>query len=246
MGGGLGRQQGEAVLDVPLTASGQLLSLQGVGKTYRSGSEDVEALSGITLDVSPGQMLAVTGSSGSGKSTLLACAGGMDSPTSGTVRIEGRPLAGMSSPDFARLRRRVVGYVFQSLNLLPSLTAVENVALPLDLDRRPAGEAAEEASRALERVGLHGFEERFPGQLSGGQQQRVAIARAVVGGRRLILADEPTGALDTKTGDSVIELLRELTADGAACVLVTHNERHAAKAGRVVNLQDGRMTEPWR
>jgi putative ABC transport system ATP-binding protein len=179
------------------------------------------------------------GPSGSGKSTLLHIAGGLDTPTSGQVLVEGRDLAALSASASAAVRRRSVGYVFQDLNLLPSLSALENVALPRELDGVRSREARREARAALEEVGLAELADRFPDEMSGGQQQRVAIARALVGPRRLLLADEPTGALDSTTGEDVLRVLRGRCEAGAAGVLVTHEARHAAWADRVVFLRDG-------
>jgi len=179
------------------------------------------------------------GPSGSGKSTLLHIAGGLDSPTAGQVLVEGRDLAALSAAQVAAVRRRSVGYVFQDLNLLPSLSALENVALPLELDGVRGGMARTAARAALDEVGVGALAGRFPDELSGGQQQRVAIARALVGPRRLLLADEPTGALDSTTGEEVLRVLRARCEAGAAGVLVTHEARHAAWADRVVFLRDG-------
>jgi putative ABC transport system ATP-binding protein len=179
------------------------------------------------------------GPSGSGKSTLLTCAGGLDSPTGGTVAVEGTALDTLSRPDLAALRRRAVGYVFQDFNLIPALTAAENVALPRELDGESSRAARRLARAALDEVGIADLADRFPDDMSGGQQQRVAIARAIVGDRRLVLADEPTGALDTETGEQVLRLLRARCDAGAAGVLVTHEARHAAWADRVVFLRDG-------
>jgi len=181
----------------------------------------------------------VMGPSGSGKSTLLNLAGGLDSPTSGEVLVEGELLGSLGRRELARLRRRSVGYVFQDLNLLASLTAAENVALPLELDGMGVRAARRLAAAALGEVGLADLGQRFPDEMSGGQQQRVAIARALVGDRRLVLADEPTGALDSQTGEAVLRLLRSRIDAGAAGVLVTHEARHAAWADRVVFLRDG-------
>jgi putative ABC transport system ATP-binding protein len=183
------------------------------------------------------------GPSGSGKSTLLNLAGGLDEPTSGSVVIDGTALDGLSSRALAALRRRSIGYVFQDLNLLPALTAVENVALPRELDGVALRIARADAMAALDRVGLSDLADRFPDDMSGGQQQRVAIARALVGSRRLLLADEPTGALDTHTGEAVLRLVREYCAAGTAAVLVTHEARHAAWADRIVFLRDGRLVD---
>ncbi|MFF4196309.1 ABC transporter ATP-binding protein [Nonomuraea sp. NPDC001831] len=201
----------------------------------------VHALRGVSLEVAQGELVAVMGPSGSGKSTLLNLAGGLDRPTSGTVRIEGRDLAGVR--DLAALRRGSVGYVFQDLNLIPSLTAAENVMLPRELDGVRAGQARREALAVLADVGVDQIAGRFPEELSGGQRQRVAIARALVGERRLLLADEPTGALDTATGDEILHLLRNRCDEGAAVLLVTHEPRYAAWADRVVYLRDGLIAE---
>ncbi|MCW2777310.1 MAG: transporter related [Frankiales bacterium] len=216
-----------------------VLELRGATRTHGTGEHAVHALRGVDLVVLPGELVAVMGASGSGKSTLLTLAGGLDAATSGEVLVEGVPLSGLDAGGLAQLRRRAVGYVFQDLNLLPALTAVENVALPLELDGVRARDARVLALRALEEVELGSEARRFPDQLSGGQQQRVAIARALVGVRRLVLADEPTGALDSVTGETVLELLRSRVDAGAGGVLVTHEARHAAWADRVVFLRDG-------
>ncbi|GGP00753.1 ABC transporter ATP-binding protein [Nonomuraea glycinis] len=202
---------------------------------------EVRALNGVSLEVSRGELVAVMGPSGSGKSTLLNLAGGLDRPTSGSVTIEGRDLATVK--DLAALRRGGVGYVFQDLNLIPSLTAAENVMLPRELDGVRARQAREEAESVLREVGADDVAGRFPGDLSGGQRQRVAIARALVGERRLLLADEPTGALDTATGDEILRLLRERCDAGVAVLLVTHEPRYAAWADRVVYLRDGEIAD---
>ncbi|MEV0615587.1 ABC transporter ATP-binding protein [Nonomuraea sp. NPDC050404] len=201
----------------------------------------VHALRGVSLEVGAGELVAVMGPSGSGKSTLLNLAGGLDRPTAGSVTIEGRDLAGVK--DLAALRRTRVGYVFQDLNLIPSLTAAENVMLPRELDGVRTGKARDEALAVLEEVGAAEVADRFPEELSGGQRQRVAIARALVGERRLLLADEPTGALDTATGDEILQLLRARCDDGAAVLLVTHEPRYAGWADRVIYLRDGLIAE---
>jgi putative ABC transport system ATP-binding protein len=216
-----------------------VLRLDGASRVHGSGDLAVHALRDVSLSVRAGELVAVMGPSGSGKSTLLTLAGGLDTPTSGAVIVEGEDLARLGATGRARLRRTSIGYVFQDYNLIPALTAVENVALPLELDGTGAGKARQIATAALVEVGLGELARRFPDELSGGQQQRVAIARAVVGERRLILADEPTGALDTTTGEEVLRLLRSRCDAGAAGVLVTHEPRHAAWADRVVFLRDG-------
>jgi putative ABC transport system ATP-binding protein len=217
-----------------------VLSLRDVSRLHGSGPLAVRALADVSLDVAAGELVAVMGPSGSGKSTLLGLAGGLDRPTSGTVHVEGVDLARLSAAALAALRRRSVGYVFQSFNLLPALTAAENVSLPLELDGTGIRPARAAALEALETVGVAELADRFPDDLSGGQQQRVAIARGLVGDRRLLLADEPTGALDSVTGDDVLRLLRRRCDAGAAAVLVTHEPRYAAYADRVVHLRDGR------
>jgi putative ABC transport system ATP-binding protein len=216
-----------------------VLELAGVTRVHGSGAAEVHALRGVSLTVEPGELVAVMGPSGSGKSTLLHLAGGLDAPTAGRVVVEGTDLATLSRAALARVRRRSVGYVFQDFNLIPALTAGENVSLPRELDGVSLREARRDAAAALEEVGIPELADRFPDEMSGGQQQRVAIARALVGDRRLVLADEPTGALDSDTGESVLRLLRARCDAGAAGVLVTHEARHAAWADRVVFLRDG-------
>ncbi|MBT8226269.1 MAG: ABC transporter ATP-binding protein [Dactylosporangium sp.] len=220
-----------------------LLDLIDVHRTHGAGETAVHALRGVCLAVDPGELVAVMGPSGSGKSTLLNLAGGLDSPTSGQVVVEGQVLAGLPRRRLAALRRRRIGYVFQNLNLLPSLTAVENVALPLELDGVGVRGARRLALASLDTVGLTDQAARFPDELSGGQQQRVAIARALVGDRRLVLTDEPTGALDSETGEAVLRVLRTRIDAGAGGILVTHEARHAAWADRVVFLRDGAVVD---
>ncbi|ATO14422.1 macrolide ABC transporter ATP-binding protein [Micromonospora sp. WMMA2032] len=220
-----------------------VLELRAVHRTHGGGEAAVHALRGVSLTVAAGEMVAVMGPSGSGKSTLLALAGGLDRPTAGEVLVEGEALGGLAARELARLRRRRIGYVFQDLNLLGSLTAVENVALPLELDGAGVRAARRLALAALREVDVAGLADRFPDQMSGGQQQRVAIARALVGERRLVLADEPTGALDSQAGEAVLHLLRRRVDAGAAGVLVTHEARHAGWADRVVFLRDGVLVD---
>jgi len=216
-----------------------ILELRVVHRVHGGGPAAVHALRGVTLTVEEGELVAVMGPSGSGKSTLLNLAGGLDRPTKGEVVIDGTVLGSCTRRALAALRRRRVGYVFQDLNLLASLTAAENVALPLELDGVGVRQARRTALAALAEVDLAGYGPRFPDELSGGQQQRMAIARALIGQRRLLLADEPTGALDSQTGEAVLRLLRSKVDAGAAGVLVTHEARHAAWADRVVFLRDG-------
>jgi putative ABC transport system ATP-binding protein len=216
-----------------------LLELIAATRLHGVGSLQVAALREVNLTVRPGELVAVMGPSGSGKSTLLHLAGGLDTPSSGQVRLSGLELGGLSVKARAKLRRRSVGYVFQDLNLIPALTAAENVMLPRELDGTRGRRARSEALAALAEVDVADLADRFPDQMSGGQQQRVAIARALVGPRRLILADEPTGALDSLTGEQIMKVLRRRVDAGAGGLLVTHEARHASWADRVVFLRDG-------
>jgi putative ABC transport system ATP-binding protein len=219
------------------------LELRSVSKVYGQGAGEVRALSDIDLSVQPGALVAVMGPSGSGKSTLLTIAGSLEDPTSGDVLVGGTALAGMSRNDKARLRRRSIGYVFQDFNLLAGLTAAENVALPLELDGTSARKARVTSMAALEELGLADRASRYPDELSGGERQRVAIARAVVGERKLLLTDEPTGALDSVNGEAVMRLVRAACQRGVAGVVVTHDAQLASWADRVVFLRDGRVAD---
>jgi len=222
------------------------VELEGVSRSFGAGHTQVVALHPTDLRVGAGEFVAIMGPSGSGKTTLLSLVGGLDRPTSGGITVDGQDLAKLNGGGLAALRRRVVGYVFQDLNLLAGLTARENVALPLELDGRPIRQARAEADAVLESLGLTGLADRFPNDLSGGEQQRVAIGRALVGGRRILLADEPTGALDSMTGETVMRLLRAHCDDGGTAILVTHDAAHAAWADRVVFLRDGRVVDETR
>jgi putative ABC transport system ATP-binding protein len=219
------------------------LELRRVSKVFGSGPTEVQALRDVDLRVEAGELVAVMGPSGSGKSTLLTIAGTLEEPTSGEVAVAGREVSRLSRNDRARLRRHSVGYVFQDFNLLAGLTAVENVALPLELDGVGARAAAASGLEALERMGLSEQADRYPDELSGGERQRVAIARAVVGERRVVLADEPTGALDSVNGEAVMRLLRAACQRGVAGVVVTHDAQLASWADRVVFLRDGRVVD---
>ena len=219
-----------------------VLEFRRVSKTYGQAPTVVRALAEVDLSVRAGEMVAVMGPSGSGKSTLLTIAGSLEEPTGGEVLVCGLPLADMPRWRRARLRRRVIGYVFQDFNLLPGLTAAENVALPLELDGVAVPKARTAALSALEALGVAGRAAWFPDQLSGGERQRVAIARAVVGDRRLLLADEPSGALDSVNAGEVMRLLHLACQQGVAAVVVTHDAQLAAWADRVVLLRDGRLT----
>ncbi|MBC3842635.1 ABC transporter ATP-binding protein [Streptacidiphilus sp. 4-A2] len=222
---------------------GAVLRLASVSRVHGQGAAEVHALRSVDLEVRPGEFVAVMGPSGSGKSTLLTLAGGLDSASSGQVVVEGTELGALSRKALAAVRRRSIGYVFQDFNLIPALTAAENVSLPRELDGLSGRKARAEALAALEEIGVAELADRFPDEMSGGQQQRVAIARALIGDRRLVLADEPTGALDSATGEAVLAVLRGRCDAGAAAVMVTHEARHAAWADRVVFLRDGRLVD---
>jgi putative ABC transport system ATP-binding protein len=220
-----------------------VLRLRNVSRVHGRGAAEVHALSGVDLAVLPGEFVAVMGPSGSGKSTLLTLAGGLDTATLGQVLVEGQELGALPRRSLAAVRRRSIGYVFQDFNLIPALTAAENVSLPRELDGLSARKARVEALAALTEIGIADLADRFPDEMSGGQQQRVAIARALIGDRRLVLADEPTGALDSSTGESVLGVLRARCDAGAAVVMVTHEAGHAAWADRVVFLRDGKLVD---
>jgi putative ABC transport system ATP-binding protein len=220
-----------------------MLELRQVSKSCGEGANEVDALSEIDLMVERGSLVAIMGPSGSGKSTLLTIAGSLEEPTSGDVMIDGARLAGMSRNDKARLRRRTVGYVFQDFNLLAGLTAVENVSLPLELDGVSMKKARSQGVAALEGLGLAERAANYPDQLSGGERQRVAIARAVVGQRSLLLADEPSGALDSVNGEAVMRMILAACHGGVAAVVVTHDAKLASWADRVVFLRDGKAVD---
>ena len=220
-----------------------IVEYRDVVKTFGSGVTEVRAVNGISLSISPGEFVAIMGPSGCGKSTLLHLGGGLELPTAGQVLFDGSDLSTVSGVRLAEIRRRHLGYVFQSLNLVPSLTALENVMLPLELDGMSIAAARAAAADALARVGITEQIERYPDSFSGGQQQRIAIARGVVGERKLLFADEPTGALDTLTSDQVIEVLAQLAGSGVAIVMVTHEPRFASWADRVVFLRDGKIVD---
>lgn len=223
------------------TSTAPALQLHRVTRTHRDGPDTVTVLDNVSLTVEPGELVAVMGPSGSGKSTLLNIAGTLDTPSSGAVRIGGVDVSELSAAKRAEVRRRHVGYVFQDYNLVPTLTVAENISLPLELDGAGRRDARRRALAALTELGLEGLADRFPAEVSGGQAQRIAIARGLIGDRHLILADEPTGALDSVTAESVMDLLRARITDGAAGLLVTHEPRFAAVADRTVHLRDGKI-----
>lgn len=224
-----------------MTTPQPALVLDQVTRVHHDGPNKILALDHVDLTVEYGELVAIMGPSGAGKSTLLNVAGTLDTPTEGRVLIDGIDVSEFKAPMRAKIRREHVGIVFQDFNLIPTLTVAENVALPLELGNIPRSQARTHAVEALQEIGLAEIADRYPSEVSGGQRQRAAIARALVGERRLILADEPTGALDTTTGESVLQLLRTRVDMGAAGLLVTHEPRFAAYADRVVYLRDGRI-----
>lgn len=221
-----------------------VIETRGITKVYGSNGTAVHALRGIDLDVARGEFVALIGPSGSGKSTLMAILGCLDSPSEGTYVLDGVPVQGLTGGALARIRNAKVGFVFQTYNLLPKADALRNVELPMLYAGVSRRERRERAMELLRKVGLDGREHSLPGQLSGGQRQRVAIARALANTPTLLLADEPTGALDSKTGGEVLELFQELNAQGNTLLLVTHDPRIAAMAGRQVELKDGLVAAP--
>jgi putative ABC transport system ATP-binding protein len=219
------------------------LELRDISKVYGEGAAEVRALQRIDLSVDAGSLVAVMGASGSGKSTLLTIAGSLEDPSSGEVYVEGRPLSSLSRNGKAQLRRQSIGYVFQDYNLLTGLSAVENVSLPLELDGVAVRKAEAAALESLENFGLKDRASHYPDMLSGGERQRVAIARAVVGNRRLLLADEPSGALDSTNAEAVMRLILAACHRGMAAVVVTHDAQLASWADRVIFLRDGRVVD---
>jgi putative ABC transport system ATP-binding protein len=216
-----------------------MIEFQDLRKVYIMGEEEVQALAGVSLSIDRGEYVAIIGPSGSGKSTLMNILGGLDRPSSGIYRFEGEDVAGFSDDELADFRRRRIGFIFQSFQLLPRLTALQNVELPMIYGGVPAAERRERAAQLLDRVGLGARKGHRPTQLSGGQQQRVAIARALANKPDLLLADEPTGALDTATGNAVLELFEQLNAEGLTLVIVTHDPEVAEQAHRRVAFRDG-------
>ncbi len=217
--------------------------MRGINKVYRMGDEDMRILKDVDLDVAEGEYLSVLGPSGSGKSTLMNIIGCLDVATSGSYILHGRRIEDLSEGELAQMRSREIGFIFQNSQLLPRLTAQKNVELPLVYAGVPPRERRRRAERMLERVGLTDRSGHYPNQLSGGQQQRVAIARALVGNPTILLADEPTGSLDQKTGAQVMELFSELSAEGRTIIMITHDMKIAAHARRVVHIIDGELQE---
>ena len=224
-------------------SSESLIKLEAVTKVFLTDEVETHALAGIHLDILKGEYIAIAGPSGCGKSTLLSILGLLDTPTEGTYLLNGRPVQGLSLAERARIRNREIGFIFQSFNLIGDLTVFENVELPLTYRGMPAAERKQRANEALEKVGMGHRAKHLPSQLSGGQQQRVAVARALAGSPAVLLADEPTGNLDSKNGEAVMDLLAELHKGGATIVMVTHDTRFARHAARSVHLFDGRIVQ---
>ncbi|HEX6107351.1 MAG TPA: ABC transporter ATP-binding protein [Gemmatimonadales bacterium] len=223
--------------------SDPLIHLQGIKKVFFTDEVETHALSDIHLEIRNGEYLAIAGPSGCGKTTLLSILGLLDSPTEGQYLLDGQPVAKLSAAERARVRNRQIGFIFQAFNLIGDLTVYENVELPLTYRGMPSDERRKRVQAALERVGMSHRMKHFPAQLSGGQQQRVAVARAVAGDPAILLADEPTGNLDSTNGEAVMELLRELHQGGATICMVTHDPRYARHADRSVHLFDGKVVE---
>ncbi|GAB5560946.1 MAG: ABC transporter ATP-binding protein [Synoicihabitans sp.] len=223
--------------------SESLIKLEGVTKVFLTDEVETHALSGIHFDINQGEYVSIAGPSGCGKSTLLSILGLLDTPTDGTYLLNGRPVQGLSLPERARIRNREIGFIFQSFNLIGDLTVYENVELPLTYRGMPASERKARVLEALEKVGMGHRAKHLPSQLSGGQQQRVAVARALAGHPAVLLADEPTGNLDSKNGEAVMELLDELHQNGATIVMVTHDSRFARNADRTIHVFDGRVVQ---
>ena len=225
------------------TKNGALIKLDGVGKTFYTDEVETHALSNIHLAIKAGEYVAIAGPSGCGKSTLLAILGLLDSPSNGTYLLKGQPVEGLTLAERARVRNREIGFIFQAFNLIGDLTVYENVELPLTYRGTSSAERKQKVEHALQRVGMAHRVRHYPSQLSGGQQQRVAVARALVGDPLILMADEPTGNLDSKNGEAVMELLRDLHRNGATICMVTHDERYSHFAERTIRLFDGRIVE---
>ena len=225
------------------SSNGTLIKMAGVKKVFHTDEVETHALSDIQLEIERGEYLAIAGPSGCGKSTLLAILGLLDSPTEGSYELNGKSVAALKLSDRTRIRNREIGFIFQAFNLIGDLTVYENVELPLTYRGMSSAERKQKTNNALERVGMAHRAKHFPAQLSGGQQQRVAVARALAGDPLILLADEPTGNLDSKNGDAVMELLKELHQNGATICMVTHDPRYAHHAERTIYLFDGRIVD---
>jgi putative ABC transport system ATP-binding protein len=226
-----------------MLSADSLITLEGVTKVFLTDEVETHALSGIHMDIRRGEYVAIAGPSGCGKSTLLSILGLLDSPTDGTYVLNSRPVQNLTLPERARIRNREIGFIFQSFNLIGDLTVYENVELPLTYRGMPASERKAAVTQSLEKVGMAHRAKHLPSQLSGGQQQRVAVARALAGSPAVLLADEPTGNLDSKNGESVMQLLAELHKGGATIVMVTHDSRFARHADRTIHIFDGRVVQ---
>src|SRR5215469_7747473 len=224
-------------------ANGTLIKMQGVTKVFLTDEVETHALSGVQLEINRGEYISIAGPSGCGKSTLLSILGLLDSPTDGHYWLNGQPVANLTISERTRIRNREIGFIFQAFNLIGDLTVYENVELPLTYRGTTASERKQRVQAALERVGMSHRLRHYPSQLSGGQQQRVAVARALVGDPLILMADEPTGNLDSKNGQAVMELLRDLHRNGATICMVTHDQRYANFAERTIHLFDGRIVE---
>ena len=225
------------------TGTQPLIKLEGLKKVFYTDEVETHALSNVHLEIMPGEYVTIAGPSGCGKTTLLSILGLLDSPTEGQYFLDGKPVANLSASERARIRNREIGFIFQAFNLIGDLTVAENVELPLTYRGMPSAERRKRVQEALEKVGMAHRMNHYPSQLSGGQQQRVAVARAVAGDPLILLADEPTGNLDSTNGEAVMELLRELHRGGATICMVTHDPRYAAHAQRTIHLFDGRVVE---
>jgi len=225
------------------TDNSSLIKLEGVTKVFLTDEVETHALSGIHMDIRKGEYVSIAGPSGCGKSTLLSILGLLDTPSDGSYILNGRPVQGLTLPERARIRNREIGFIFQSFNLIGDLTVYENVELPLTYRGMPSAERKQRVTEALEKVGMGHRAKHLPSQLSGGQQQRVAVARALAGSPAVLLADEPTGNLDSKNGDAVMELLHSLHKAGSTIVMVTHDNRFARHAERTIHVFDGRVVE---
>jgi putative ABC transport system ATP-binding protein len=223
------------------SSNGTLIKMEGVSKIFYTDELETHALAAIDLEIKKGEYLAIAGPSGCGKSTLLAILGLLDSPTEGNYTLNGQPVSSLKLSDRSRIRNREIGFIFQAFNLIGDLTVYENVELPLTYRGMASAERKEKVQHALERVEMAHRAKHYPAQLSGGQQQRVAVARALVGDPMILLADEPTGNLDSKNGDSVMELLQDIHGSGATICMVTHDPRYANHAERTVHLFDGKI-----